>query len=75
MVDVTNNTVNVNPTPSVQVKVHEQTRARIGKIFVRGFFIGIFGSIVLAIIYNVIIFLLTQSTALFIDLNTIIPLL
>lgn len=72
MTDVTNTPAQV---PSVQVKVHEQTRAKIGKIFVRGFFIGIFGSIVLAVIYNIIIFLLTQSTALFIDLNTVIPLL
>lgn len=68
---------NQNPTTNtaLQVKVHEQTRSKIGKIFVRGFFIGIFGSIVLAIVYNIVIFLLTRSTELFIDLNTVIPLL
>lgn len=71
--EITNPT-NINGT-NYNTKFHEQTRSKIGRIFVWGFFIGIFGSIVLAIIYNVCIFLLTQSTELFIDLNTIIPLL
>ena len=56
-------------------KFQVQTRAKIGRTFVRGFFIGIFGSIIMVILYNIVMYYMTRDNTLFISLENIIPLL
>jgi len=55
-------------------QLNEITRARIGRIFVWGFFIALVGSIVFVVAYNLIIFSLTKQIELFLNLESIIPL-
>ena len=52
----------------------ELTRARIGRIFVWGFFVALIGSIVFVIAYNLLIYSMTQNIELFLDVENIIPL-
>ncbi|MCF7835223.1 hypothetical protein K9M48_04205 [Candidatus Gracilibacteria bacterium] len=57
------------------IKFNDETRGKIGKIFVWGFFIAIFGSIVVTILYNVYFYYLTQDTDLFLKLDSILTLM
>jgi len=56
-------------------KFSEQTRSKIGNIFVRGFFIALFGTILFVLVYNLAIYRIIWDTALFLELDKIIPLL
>lgn len=57
------------------IKFNDETRWKIWKIFVWGFFIAIFGSIVVTILYNVYFYYLTQDTDLFLKLDSILTLM
>lgn len=50
------------------------TRARIARLLVLGFLIALILSVVFVVIYNVAMFYLTQDTSLFVQIETIIPL-
>ncbi len=50
------------------------TRSRIARLLVLGFLIALVLSVVFVIIYNIAMFYLTQDTSLFVQIETIIPL-
>lgn len=50
------------------------TRARIARLMVLGFLIAMVLSVVFVIIYNIAMFYLTQDTSLFVQIESIIPL-
>ena len=56
------------------IKFNEETRGKIWKIFVWGFFIAIFGSILVTVLYNVYFYYITQDTSLFLKLDSILTL-
>jgi hypothetical protein len=56
------------------IKFNDQTRSKIWKIFVWGFFIAIFGSIIVTIGYNIFFYYITQDTELFIKLDSLLTL-
>ncbi|MFZ2151461.1 MAG: hypothetical protein WAZ12_00725 [Candidatus Absconditicoccaceae bacterium] len=59
---------------SNSIKFNDQTRGKIGKIFVWGFFVAIFGSILVTIGYNILFYYITQDTELFIKLDSLLTL-
>jgi len=50
------------------------TRARIARLLVLWFLIALILSVLFVIVYNIVMFYLTQDTSLFVQIETIIPL-
>ncbi|MFA5748215.1 MAG: hypothetical protein WC872_03845 [Candidatus Absconditabacterales bacterium] len=57
------------------VKFNDETRAKIGKIFVWGFFIALFGSILFTIGYNLFVYYMVGQANLFLKLETVVTLI
>jgi len=56
------------------VKFTDEARSKIWKIFVWGFFIALFGSVIFTIVYNLIMYYRTGNMAMFIKMETMVTL-
>jgi len=55
-------------------KFNDEARSKIWKIFVRGFFIALFGSIIFTIVYNLVMYYWTGNMDMSIKMETMVTL-